>query len=129
MVKDLVCGMEIEEDEAAGTSLYDGKTYYFCAASCKHDFDADPEKYIRRESAEALESEPTHAKTVPTGVSTIKLTLPIEGMSCASCVNKVETSLSRLDGVVNATVNLATESASCRVRPNRGWDNRVQEGC
>ncbi len=117
MAKDLVCGMEIEEDEAAGTSLYDGKTYYFCAASCKHDFDADPEKYIRRESAEALESEPTHAKAVPTGVSTIKLTLPIEGMSCASCVNKVETALSRLDGVVNATVNLATESASVEFIP------------
>ncbi|WP_336631693.1 MULTISPECIES: heavy metal translocating P-type ATPase [unclassified Microbacterium] len=36
--------------------------------------------------------------------------LDIEGMTCASCVARVEKRLSRLDGVA-ATVNLATESA------------------
>lgn len=40
--------------------------------------------------------------------------LSIEGMSCASCVGRVEKSLKAVPGVVEATVNLATERASIR---------------
>src|SRR6188474_1839934 len=39
------------------------------------------------------------------------LDLPITGMSCASCANRVERSLNEVDGVV-ATVNYATERAT-----------------
>ena len=39
------------------------------------------------------------------------LDLPITGMTCASCANRVEKRLNELDGV-NATVNFATEKAS-----------------
>src|SRR4051794_34984941 len=39
------------------------------------------------------------------------LELPITGMSCASCANRVERSLNEVDGVV-ATVNYATERAT-----------------
>ncbi len=38
--------------------------------------------------------------------------LPIEGMTCASCVSRVEKALAKVPGVESATVNLATESAS-----------------
>jgi copper chaperone CopZ len=41
-----------------------------------------------------------------------RLDLPIEGMTCASCVARVERALQKLPGVTEATVNLATESAS-----------------
>lgn len=44
-------------------------------------------------------------------VPTETLVLNIEGMHCASCVNRVESALSALDPVVSAQVNLATESA------------------
>ena len=37
--------------------------------------------------------------------------VPIAGMTCASCANRVESSLNKLDGV-SATVNYATERAS-----------------
>ena len=37
---------------------------------------------------------------------------PVEGMSCASCVGRVEKALKSMPGVVDATVNLATESAT-----------------
>lgn len=46
LVKDIVCGMQIESATAAATSDYKGTTYYFCAAACKQSFDADPEKYV-----------------------------------------------------------------------------------
>jgi Cu+-exporting ATPase len=41
----------------------------------------------------------------------MKKSLKIEGMHCAGCANSVEEALSKLDGVKNASVNLATEKA------------------
>ncbi|MBD2746084.1 copper-translocating P-type ATPase [Microvirga sp. BT688] len=40
--------------------------------------------------------------------------LKVTGMTCASCVGRVEKALKRVPGVVDATVNLATERASVR---------------
>lgn len=45
------------------------------------------------------------------------LTLPVEGMTCASCVARVEKSLSHVTGVHNAAVNLATEKATVKFDP------------
>ncbi len=44
-VKDPICGMTIEEKEAAATSVYQGKTYHFCSLSCKKKFDENPASY------------------------------------------------------------------------------------
>ncbi|MFQ5653026.1 MAG: heavy metal translocating P-type ATPase, partial [bacterium] len=41
-----------------------------------------------------------------------KVILPISGMSCASCVQKIETALQRTPGVVSVGVNFATEKAT-----------------
>lgn len=38
--------------------------------------------------------------------------IPIEGMNCASCVQKVEHALKKVNGVVEASVNIGTESAT-----------------
>ena len=40
------------------------------------------------------------------------LVLPIEGMSCASCVRRVEMALGKVPGVASVNVNLATERAT-----------------
>jgi Cu+-exporting ATPase len=48
-----------------------------------------------------------------------EITLPIDGMTCASCVNRIERYLRRTDGVLDATVNLATERATVAVDPTR----------
>jgi Cu+-exporting ATPase len=45
-------------------------------------------------------------------------TLRVEGMSCASCVGRVEAALKALPGVLEASVNLATESARVRHLPD-----------
>jgi Cu+-exporting ATPase len=45
-------------------------------------------------------------------MSTQTLQLPIAGMTCASCVNRVERALAKVPGVQSAAVNLATESAA-----------------
>jgi Cu+-exporting ATPase len=48
-----------------------------------------------------------------------QITLPIEGMTCASCVNRIERYLRRTDGVLEASVNLATERATVTIDPTR----------
>lgn len=46
MAKDPVCGMDVDENAAAGKSEYKGQTYYFCSPGCKRSFDKEPEKYV-----------------------------------------------------------------------------------
>jgi YHS domain-containing protein len=47
----LVCPVTGEKiastKDAAGHSIYKGKTYYFCCPSCKPMFDANPAKYVK----------------------------------------------------------------------------------
>ncbi len=45
--------------------------------------------------------------------------LEIEGMHCASCVSAVEKSLKAVSGVIDAAVNLATETASVTYNPDQ----------
>src|SRR5215217_2626656 len=49
---------------------------------------------------------------------TDEVVLPIEGMTCASCVRRVEKALTKVPGVDAASVNLATEKATVSFDPN-----------
>jgi P-type Cu+ transporter len=51
MAKDPVCGTEVDPQQAAATSEYQGTTYYFCSAGCKQAFDQDPQRYVGTQSA------------------------------------------------------------------------------
>lgn len=50
MAKDPVCGMDVDEKTAAGQSVYKGQSYYFCSPGCKKSFDANPEKYLNKQT-------------------------------------------------------------------------------
>ncbi|MBI3750701.1 MAG: heavy metal translocating P-type ATPase [Chloroflexi bacterium] len=57
---------------------------------------------------------------MPTAATPIEIvSFPIEGMTCASCVNRITRFLSRVDGVQTANVNLASESATIHFDPGR----------
>ncbi|HEY1404639.1 MAG TPA: YHS domain-containing protein [Pyrinomonadaceae bacterium] len=43
--RDPICGMQVDEQNAAGKSEHGGQTYYFCSAGCKTKFDENPEQY------------------------------------------------------------------------------------
>ena len=47
------------------------------------------------------------------------ITLPVEGMTCASCVLRVEKAFKKVDGVSEANVNLATENVALSYDPGR----------
>ncbi len=53
------------------------------------------------------------------GVVTAQETLPILGMTCASCVSRVERALRKPPGVLKADVNLATEKATVTYVPGQ----------
>ena len=48
MQKDPICGMQVDPQDAAGQSEYNGQTYYFCSAGCKRKFDQNPAQYVAR---------------------------------------------------------------------------------
>lgn len=43
--KDPICRRELDEDEIAQTSEYQGTTYRFCSLSCRAAFERQPEKF------------------------------------------------------------------------------------
>jgi YHS domain-containing protein len=57
VVKDPVCGMQINPVKAAGQSQYQGLTYLFCSLGCKKKFDLDPEQYVQTDSELSLQQQ------------------------------------------------------------------------
>jgi Cu+-exporting ATPase len=55
------------------------------------------------------------------------ITVPVEGMSCASCVLRVEKALKKVEGVSAATVNLATEQTTITFDPVRVTLERLRQ--
>jgi len=47
-----------------------------------------------------------------------KITAPVEGMTCASCVARVEKALGKVEGIKNVSVNFASEKATFEVDPD-----------
>lgn len=50
---DPVCGMKVIQERAAGTSTYQGTTYYFCNKKCVAKFESNPEQYVQPKPAPA----------------------------------------------------------------------------
>ncbi len=116
MAVDPVCGMEVEPEEAAGSTEYEGRTYYFCNPGCKEKFDADPEAFLQKEqpvAAEPGKPEPEAAEA-DEGDSVI---LAVTDMSCESCAQSITRALKARRGVLAAQVRFATGRAQVRYRP------------
>lgn len=48
LVKDPVCGMEIESSQAPAQTIYEDRGYYFCSEECKETFVENPEEYAEQ---------------------------------------------------------------------------------
>ena len=127
MAIDVVCGMDVREDEAAGVSEYKGRKYYFCSPTCKKKFDANPEKYLhagpeaikageREEMEKSLQAKGADAEKAAAGKME-RIDLPITGMDCAGCAANIEKALSGLEGVDRANVNFANARATVLFSP------------
>jgi len=47
MMKDPVCGMDIDPVRAVVSHEHDGKTYYFCSKACALKFERDPASFVK----------------------------------------------------------------------------------
>lgn len=47
MHTDPVCGMHVDEKNAAGKSKHNGQEFYFCSTTCKEKFDQNPDQFAR----------------------------------------------------------------------------------
>ena len=48
MVKDVVCGMEVDPTDAPAQRDFQGKTYFFCAEECAERFDRNPQQFVKQ---------------------------------------------------------------------------------
>ena len=69
---------------------------------------------------------PTIEIARPTAAGNTELSLPITGMTCASCVRRVEKALARTPGVASASVNLATEKATVTFDPDTASPDQLR---
>jgi Cu+-exporting ATPase len=114
---DPVCGMTVEISQAAAMSVFQGQLIYFCNPACKEKFDAQPEKFMgkAREEAEGVEEKKLSSESAKGTLKRVEL--PVRGMSCASCVARIEKGLSKMSGITEAKVNFATEKATITFNP------------
>src|SRR5713226_7779229 len=140
---DPVCGMTVDEQTAPATAVHNGTTYYFCAPGCKRTFEKNPDAVLKggprgmgQVPAQMVTMTPMRPKPAPaaptpakaaSSIKPVSLTIPIEGMSCASCVAKIEHGLSAVPGVSRAAVNLATEQATVEYQPGVTDPAAIQE--
>jgi P-type Cu+ transporter len=48
VVRDPVCGMELNLENAEERSEYEGEIFYFCSDRCRNEFDENPGRFIQR---------------------------------------------------------------------------------
>jgi len=96
MVKDPVCGMEIDENKAKHKTQHGGETYYFCASACKETFEKNPEKYLNRSNGDDFDAR--KVAIVGTGQvgSTFAFALMITGLS--SSIVLIDQAAERAEG-------------------------------
>ena len=46
VMRDPVCGMQVEAETAAAAWDHEGTTYYFCSVGCFENFKQDPDHYL-----------------------------------------------------------------------------------
>lgn len=46
LVRDVVCGMDIQAETAADSAVYKDNTFYFCSSDCKRQFEQEPEHHL-----------------------------------------------------------------------------------
>lgn len=104
IVKDPVCGMEVDESKALRLEK-EGRVYFFCSRNCRDRFLGKKKENPEVPQAEA----PSKNKAI----------VNITGMHCSSCVVTIENALKKVPGVSSAKVNFTSEKAYIEYDPTK----------
>ncbi len=96
--RDPVCGKRLSDPGEFQMQLGE-QTLYFCSLECLQRYFSEPEMETASHPPETEEG------------GLIELEVPVRGMTCASCVQTIETALKSLPGVKVSEVNFGTQSA------------------
>ena len=78
VVKDPVCGMQVDPTKVAGQSQYQGLTYSFCSLGCKKKFDLNPMQYMQSvKEQSSLHPQPVAAPAATSATKGAKYTCPM----------------------------------------------------
>jgi Cu+-exporting ATPase len=139
-VIDPICKMTVDTETAAGKTVQDGETHYFCSLGCKQTFDARLAQFAPIALSKAtsnlvqLNAKPANSNVVQLAPAMSRsktaveensageiVTLPITGMTCAACARHIEQKLQATEGVNQAAVNFATARATI------GYDGKTTD--
>src|SRR5579885_1836485 len=79
LVKDPVCGMNVDPAKAKAQAEHNGQNYYFCCAGCAQKFRSNPDEYLKPTTAKPVlvtlgapltEPKPSFSKTAGSGLNT-----------------------------------------------------------
>ncbi len=99
-----MCSSDLIKTPSEYFTEYQQVRYDFCSESCRDNFIAHPEEYVKKKSAQ----KPTY-HIDSNGIE--KLDIPIVGIHCSSCVPTIVSEIKKLPGIKFANVNIATEKA------------------
>jgi Cu+-exporting ATPase len=121
MVKDPVCGMEIEPGDAVATREHMGQTFYFCSNNCVVQFDTDPHRYAQAALAAVDDALPAGSAT--TGFNPdlplARIDLPVLGLQREGDRRAVEAALTGVPGVRSAHANTGSGVVTVEYDPHR----------
>ncbi|MBI3915103.1 MAG: cadmium-translocating P-type ATPase [Chloroflexi bacterium] len=115
MVKDPVCGMEIEMANAFAQRTVNGMTYYFCSPDCVNKFDVNPARYVKSKGNGAV-SATTGVRDPNAPIQRIEL--PVTGLG-KNGGTALEQALRNLVGVKKASVNAKAGKVFIEYEPAR----------
>ncbi|MBK7199630.1 heavy metal translocating P-type ATPase [Candidatus Amarolinea dominans] len=121
MVKDPVCGMDIEPQDAAASRAHMGQTFYFCSPKCVEKFDADPHRYAQATLA-ATET-PLPVGSATTGFNPalplVRIELPVLGLKREQDGQAVAAAVAGVSGVRSAHANIGASVVTVEYDPQR----------
>ncbi len=115
-VKGMTCAACVRRIEKRTSKLDGVEKVSVNLATEKMSVVFDPDKVSEKVLQEAVK-DAGYDLEIPAKIKTI--IIPIEGMTCSSCANSITKELNRIEGVVSANVNFATEKAIVSHDPSK----------
>ncbi len=124
------CAARVEKSLARLEGV-EGASVNFAMARAHVEYDAAtlrPADLVRRVESAGFGAAVRDGKpAAPAGPAEAEILLEIDGITCASCVARIEKALGRVEGVLSATVNLATTQATVAYDPARANPGQLRE--
>ncbi|MBI2598570.1 MAG: cation transporter, partial [Candidatus Diapherotrites archaeon] len=132
---DPICKMAVDTKTARFFSEAGGKKTYFCSRHCKEVFEARFKSSSQKQKTTLApvfsdeQMHQSHETTTESKISPSKKTgkaiFAISGMHCANCANTIEKAVKKVRGVVDASVNFASEKATVEFDAQNCNENEI----